>query len=634
MQKMFTWLKVILALGPLNVFRNIIYRLKLKVGLIAKSTPIGKIIRGPLFTSELQADTALDVSLNVKIKTVKDADALVNGKFKLFFHSEYLLGSPPLWFHHKEDVFNGHWSESPVNKHINKDIKLTWDASRFHWLQQLACAYKTTNNQIYLESINLWFDNWNKINGVNSGVNWACGQECAIRVVHVLNSTFILDQVQVNSIVLIEFVVAHCLRIEPTISYAISQDNNHGTSESAALFICGAWLLKQPQLPSDTRILAERFVKKGRLILEERVSKLFLADGGFSMYSTNYHRVVLNTLIIVEFWRRELLQKKFTDEYIKTCQSATKWLYELVDEISGDTLNLGANDGSNPFLIQSSDYRDFRPTIQLAAVLFCKVKLYCEDSLINEPLNWLRIQHSSIRYKVVEQRSLLLPESGIAILRSNDVSSIRSSVFVKFPNYDFRPNQVDLMHLDLWHKGVNIFRDAGSYSYNCDVSLMEYYSSLKAHNTVEIDQSEPMPRLGRFLLGDWTKMSSIKSIITSGSSITWAGSYEIKSNITHTRQVSFSEKRWAVVDLVDGAAKNIMLRWRLNPGKWQLKNNELVFNGVRIVVEIKDGQKMNLEIVQGLESRYYNSSQTVPILEVKVSGQTAKIVTYIYIESD
>lgn len=631
---MFTWLKVILALGPANVFRNILYRLKLKFGFIANSTPIGQVIRGPLFSGELRLNTVLQVAPNIKINTVKSADALVNGNFKLFFHEECLLGNPPNWFYHKEDVFNGHWSASPVNKYINKDIKLTWDVSRFHWLQQLACAYKTTNNHLYLECINLWFDDWNSNNGVNNGVNWACGQECAIRVIHVLNSTFILDRVQINSIVVIEFVVAHCLRIEPTIDYAISQDNNHGTSESAALFICGAWLLKQSQLPKSTRILAEEFVKKGRLILEERVSKLFLVDGGFSMYSTNYHRVVLNTLIIVEFWRRELLQKQFTDQYIKVCQSATKWLYELVDKTSGDTLNLGANDGSNPFLIQSSDYRDFRPTIQSAAVLFCNKKMYCEDALINEPLNWLRIKHASIQYEIAEQRSLLLSESGIAILRSNDVSSTKSSVFIKFPNYVFRPNQVDLMHLDLWHKGVNIFRDAGSYSYNCDASIMEYYSSIKAHNTVEIDQLEPMPRLGRFLLGDWTKMSSIKPIIASESSITWEGSYEIKNNTTHTRQVNFSEKMWAVVDLVDGATEGVVLRWRLQPGKWKLNDNELVLNGVRIVIEVKAGQKIHLGVVRGLESRYYNSCETLPVLEVKVSGKTTEIVTYIHIETN
>ena len=40
-----------------------------------------------------------------------------------------------------------------------------------------------------------------------------------------------------------ELVYIHLKRIESTISYAIAQDNNHGTSEAAALFIGGSWLL-------------------------------------------------------------------------------------------------------------------------------------------------------------------------------------------------------------------------------------------------------------------------------------------------------------------------------------------------------------------------------------------------------
>ena len=37
-------------------------------------------------------------------------------------------------------------------------------------------------------------------------------------------------------------ITLHLVRIAATLPYAIAQDNNHGTSEAAALFIGGAWL--------------------------------------------------------------------------------------------------------------------------------------------------------------------------------------------------------------------------------------------------------------------------------------------------------------------------------------------------------------------------------------------------------
>ena len=85
-----------------------------------------------------------------------------------------------------------------------------------------------------------------------------------------------------------------------TTSYAIGQDNNHGTSEAAALFVGGSWLAVHGD-PSAGEIAA-----RGRTMLEERVERLVASDGSFSQYSVNYHRLLLDTLSITEWWRREL----------------------------------------------------------------------------------------------------------------------------------------------------------------------------------------------------------------------------------------------------------------------------------------------------------------------------------------
>src|SRR3546814_7985904 len=83
-------------------------------------------------------------------------------------------------------------------------------------------------------------------------------------------------------------------------SYAVAQANNHATSEAAALFIGGSWLA------ANGSRAGESLVRRGRQHLEKQVARLVEEDGSFSQYSLNYHRVLLDTLSIVEIWRRHL----------------------------------------------------------------------------------------------------------------------------------------------------------------------------------------------------------------------------------------------------------------------------------------------------------------------------------------
>ena len=92
----------------------------------------------------------------------------------------------------------------------------------------------------------------------------------------------------------------HLCRIAPTIRYAIAQDNNHGISEAAALFIGGTWLVKMGNL------VGQRWADMGRYWLEDRALRLIGPQGSFSQSSLNYHRMILDTFCIVEFCRQHM----------------------------------------------------------------------------------------------------------------------------------------------------------------------------------------------------------------------------------------------------------------------------------------------------------------------------------------
>src|SRR4029079_19380469 len=73
---------------------------------------------------------------------------------------------------------------------------------------------------------------------------------------------------------------------------------------------------------------------------------------------------------------------------------------------------------------------------------------------------------------------------------------------MRYPRFRFRPSHADALHVDLWKDGTNLLRDGGSYSYS-DMEGTAYFSGTASHNTVQFDDRDQMPRVGRSLFGDW-----------------------------------------------------------------------------------------------------------------------------------
>ena len=57
-------------------------------------------------------------------------------------------------------------------------------------------------------------------------------------------------------------------------------------------------------------------------------------DGSFAQHSTNYHRLVLDTLSQVELWRRWLGLKPFSNNFYRKFKAATNWLNQFIDDKS------------------------------------------------------------------------------------------------------------------------------------------------------------------------------------------------------------------------------------------------------------------------------------------------------------
>lgn len=602
-----------MALGLINLIRVIYYRLSIKLKINPVRSIEYKLLDGDFYSP---------ISHTQKTKP----NSIQHNDTELFHFGWYSdsTSCPPQWHQNpfnKKNITNPQqpwWKVPDFDPNIG-DIKTIWEASRFDWAIQYAIQTTDGNNQA-INILNQWLISWCRHNPPYNGPNWKCGQEASIRIMHLAFASIILKQHKQATPALQALIKAHLQRIAPTIQYAIAQDNNHGTSEAAALFIGGSWL----------EILGEkdarRWTKTGRKWLENRAFKLIKPDGSFSQYSTNYHRVMLDTYSMAEYWRQTLGLTKFSPNLYQQLKKATNWLYQMVQEKSGDTPNLGANDGARLLPITNTDYRDFRPSIQLAMILFCQQLAFNtnQDSNLpswNLPIYKLHINPPNVQ--AAPANSSFFPDGGYCTLRKDNIFAL-----FRFPNFQFRPSQADALHVDLWINGVNTLRDGGTYSYNTTEKDLNYFGGTASHNTIQFDDQDQMPRLSRFLFGSWLKSKNTTPLHEANGLLKVSASYSDYENNFHNRELNLGSNYLKIIDSFKGFKNKAVLRWRLDPEKsWKITDKSITNRAQNITIHT-DLPITRFELVRGWESRYYLQKTPLPVLEIEVQ-EPGKIITIV-----
>jgi len=186
---------------------------------------------------------------------------------------------------------------------------------------------------------------------------------------------------------------------------------------------------------------------------------------------------------------------------------------------------------------------------------------------------------------------------------------------LRYPRFRFRPNHADALHLDLWKDGVNLLRDAGTYSY-ADPEWMSYFAGTASHNTVQFDDRDQMPRLGRFLFGDWMNTASLEALRQDAEATTFRAGYRDHQGARHERRAALLDYGLSVEDRLGGSFRKAVLRWRLAPGAWRVDNGTLS-NGVHALSIKATMPIQRMALVTGWESRYYMQKTELPVLEVE-----------------
>lgn len=555
LKKFLLFLGVVPKLGISNVFYILWYRISLQVGIRKQLFKLAPSISGEFF----RRGEHLHPYPNAWINALENsANRWIKQDFKYF--SYHIQALQEKWFANPfagvtMPLLGRHWTELDEFDNVIGDIKILWEPSRMNWLLDLARAYAVTNNSLYIDTMNIWLSDWSRQNPLNIGPNWRCGQETSVRLMKFLSAALILNQYKTPNDELVELVRQHLSRIQPNIRYAIAQDNNHGTSEAAALYVGASWLLRVSPTYGN-RSQWNSWKELGRQTMIERINYLVDQGGSFSQKSVNYHRVVVDTVSWTLVHMRELDEPTFGESTLTKMKALALWQFKMVVGQKGEAPNLGSNDGAMFEILHNCDYRDFRPSTQLAFALLFRMRVF-EEGPWDEPLHWYWPNAlTELKLDKPNLPEVEVLDSQYVILRKKD-----AVVFCVVPNDRFRPTSCDAFHVDLWVNGENVLCDQGTYSYNAG-ELTDKFKSVASHNTVQFENHEQMPKLGRFLYANWLNAHLVGKPYQQSDSLCWNGAYRVKGLYEHNREIVLSSNSLVVSDkLVSKEDDRMVIRW-------------------------------------------------------------------------
>jgi len=528
---------------------------------------------------------------------------------------------------------DSHWARAVRGGHGRTDVKFTWEAGRFPQTYFLARAAALDHLAApdFATAFSSQAVSFIERNPPGHGLHWSSGQEIALRHlawlfgIHVFSAFgLVSDSLRMAVGRSLAASGAHIAR---HIEYARdSVYNNHLLSEALGLYVAGSLL---------PGVEPERWRAQGLKLLSEGADRQVYSDGASIQDSHNYHRVAMQVYLWATAFARANAEKAPLS-WIAAMERSLDFLLAHQNDTDGRLPNYGSNDGSNPLILTTTDFSDFRPVLQALSVASRGERIYTLGPW-DEMAAWLFGPEAlELPRRILKKTSVSFAASGYHVLRATGTDSFCAfrcgSILDRF-------SQIDMLHLDVWWRGQNVLTDAGSYLYNGPAAWHNHFLRTGSHNTVQIDGSEQMPHVRQFktLYRTQAKLTHFEDTAE------WAicegehYGYLSEDKCIHRRSVLFLKDHdvWVIADTISGEGSH---RARLH---WLAGNHPHDFDSksARLRLDTPVGQfsvtvldrtgtpSRTVDVASGVEqpprgwlSRYYGEKVPVPSLAATEIG--------------
>ncbi len=538
-------------LGPAPLTQYLIYQLGLRSGYLRGRTPaagdpwLQEIELRPEQRKQFRLKNILPLPDPAKLRQtvgtgdagLTEADEIVAGQTRLFGHAVQPLDLAPA-----AGLY--HWTEFERGLRVwgAEDVKWVWEPARCGWAFRLGRAYHLSGQPRYAQAFWQHTERFLDSNPPELGPHWASAQEVALRLIALTFASHTMagasESTAERNLRLGWAIATHAGRIPATLAYARAQNNNHLLTEALGLYTAGLVLPDHPQAPV-WRAQGWRWFHEG---LRSQIAE----DGTYVQHSMNYHRLMLQASLWMVALARSAGDSIPTDS-AQRLAAATRWALALTDPESGRAPNLGPNDGALILPLTGLPQDDYRPTLQAASQVFAGAPAFPPGPW-DELAHWLGVSAGSEQAGLARRQS-----AGPCCILRNEPS--QSWGYLRVPEFAGRPGHADVLHFDLWWRGLNVALDPGTYAYNASPPWQHALAHTGAYNTVTVAGRDQMTRAGKFLWLDWAESRVLaRDKDAGGGLIRLAAAHDgyRSLGVTHCRTVTACpDGRWEIQDLLE-----------------------------------------------------------------------------------
>ena len=403
------------------------------------------------------------------------------------------------------------------------DIRYSWEINRHHFFPYLALLYIQTNEEKYFSLLEKHFYDWIEKNPFLKGINWMSPMEISIRSYQWLIVYYLLKDKNKDRFRedIIKSVIFSNKYVSENLS-KYSSANNHLILEAFALSIVGYAV-------QDT--YKQDWFKKGYDILKYEVSIQNYDDGINKEHALHYQAFVNDAILQYNFILRNINEEPICEKIIKNSLA-------FIGMIKAHKLNFDYGDSDDAKIISFNlnKVNYYKYLLELGS-------MYYEEKFIEFNEISPEVQFISCKNKIINMKNFqydnvkLYKESGYLVINNKNNTLLMDVAELGFGSIAAHGHS-DALSIIYYKNDNPVIIDSGTYIYNVETKMRDYFRSTEAHNTLTYNGLNQSEIKGPFLWGKKAEVE-IKEYICEDNRVIIKAAHNGYKPLIHNRDIEY-----------------------------------------------------------------------------------------------
>lgn len=422
-----------------------------------------------------------------KLPSIDNSGDFDNFQYKVF-NKVIDINSDINW----HEGMHSNWDENMYSMDIdfkNKDeigdIRYTWEINRHQFMPPLALKYKITKSEKYYKLLVKHFDSWINSNPFLKGVSWASPMEISIRAYQWLIVFYLLKDEDKEEFreKLIKCIIFSMEYVSKNIS-SYSSANNHLIIEAYMCSMVG-YFIKD--------VYKQTWFEDNYKLLETQVVMQFYKDGVNKEQALHYHAFVVEGILQYNFFLKKIEEEPISEEIIK---NSLIFMGSL--EVNNKNYEFGDSDDAKLITLDLKKNNYYEYVLMLGSIYYDV--LFIEFNKILPVVNMISGVEKAPEKKYKYKSFDIYKDGGYGVIKT-EVTSLLFD-FGKLGMGSLAAHgHSDSLSFIYYYKNHPVFIDPGTFIYNIDEKMRNYFRNTNMHNTLCLNNENQSEIKGPFLWG-------------------------------------------------------------------------------------------------------------------------------------